>query len=74
MHLAVADVNKTRNRSTQIHQCVKFNGYFCRTRRRPREQAQAQIDGGRMQCINGCAHQRFELVASLAYVGATPIK
>ena len=61
VHLAVADVNKTRNRSTQIHQCVKFDGCFCRTKRRPRKQTQTQIDRGRIQRVNGCAHQRFEI-------------
>ena len=63
VHLAVADVNKTRDRSTQIHQCVKFDGCFCRTKRRPRKQAQAQIDRGRIQRVNRCAHQRFEFGA-----------
>ena len=63
VHLAVADVNKTWDRSTQIHQGMKFDGGFCRTKRRPRKQAQTQIDGGRIQCVNGCAHQRFELGA-----------
>ena len=63
VHLAVADVNKTRDRSTQIHQGVKFDGCFCCAKRRPRKQAQAQINGGRIQCVNGCAHQRFEIGA-----------
>ena len=63
VHLAVADVDKTWNRSTQIHQGVKFDGCFCRAKRRPRKQAQAQIDRGRVQRVNGCAHQRFELDA-----------
>jgi len=63
VHLAVADVNKTWDRSTQIHQGVKFDGGFCRAKRRPRKQTQTQIDGGRIQCVNGGAHQRFELGA-----------
>ena len=63
VHFAVADVNKTRYRSTQIHQGVKFDGCFCRAKRRPRKQTQAQIDRGRVQRVNGCAHQRFELDA-----------
>ena len=77
VHLAVADVNKTWDRSTQIHQGMKFDGGFCRTKRRPRKQAQTQIDSGRVQRVNGCAHQRFELGAGRV-VGvkgrATPIK
>jgi hypothetical protein len=63
VHLAVADVNKTWDRSTQIHQGVKFDGGFCRTKKRPRKQSLTQIDGGRVQRVNGCAHQRFELGA-----------
>ena len=37
-----------------VPQCAK---------RRPRKQAQAQINGGRIQCVNGCAQQRFEIGA-----------
>ena len=42
---------------------MKFDGCFCRAKRRPRKQAQAQIDGDLIQCVNCCAHQRFEIDA-----------
>ena len=63
IHLAVADLNITWYLSTQIHQGMKFDGGFCPTKRRPRKQTRIQIGCGRIHCVNGCAHQRFELGA-----------
>jgi hypothetical protein len=63
VHLAVADVNKSWDRSTQIHQGMKLDGGFCHTKRSSRKQAQTQIDSGHVQCVNSNSHQRFELGA-----------
>ena len=51
-HLAVADVNESRNRATQIQQRVHLHRRFGAAKRSPVEQAQAQVDGGRVQCVN----------------------
>ena len=51
-HLAVADVNEAGNAATQIQQRVQLDGRLGGTKRRPIEQAQAQVDGARIQGID----------------------
>ena len=51
-HLAIADVNKSRYRTTQIQQRVHFYRRFGTSKRRPIEQAQTQVDDSRVQCIH----------------------
>ena len=55
MQLAVRDVNETRDVAAQIKQSVHLHGGFGRTKPCPREHRQAQIDGRRIQCIDGVA-------------------
>jgi len=45
VHLAVADVDKTGNRSLQVDQSMKFDGGFGGAKWSPTEQTQTQIDG-----------------------------
>jgi len=52
VHLAVADVNEGGNRAPEVQQCVQLDGCLGFAKRRPLEQAQAQIDGGGVQCID----------------------
>jgi len=49
----VAYMNKSGDWATQVQQGVKFDGGFCAAKTRPREHAQAQVDGGRIQSVNG---------------------
>ena len=51
-HLAIADVNEGRNRTTQIQQRVHLHCRLGAAKRRPVEQAQTQVDGGRVQCVD----------------------
>jgi len=46
VQFAVADVNKRGDRAAQVQQGVQLHGGLGRAKRRPVEQAQAQIDGG----------------------------
>lgn len=55
MHLAVADVNERWDAAPQIQQRVHLGGRFGRTKRRPFEQAQAKIDGRRIQRVDRVA-------------------
>src|ERR1035438_4235134 len=45
VHLAVGDVNKARNVAAQIQQSVQLDGRLGRTKRCPRKDREAQIDG-----------------------------
>ena len=49
----VAYMNKSGDWTTQVQQGVKFDGCFGAAKTRPREHAQAQVDGGRIQSVNG---------------------
>ena len=59
VQLAVADVDESRNSAAQVQQRVQFDGGFSRTKRRPLEQAQAQIDGGSVECIHAGIELRY---------------
>ncbi len=51
-HLAVADVNESRNRPAQIQQRVHLYRRLGGAKRGPVEQAQAQVDGSGVQRVN----------------------
>jgi len=63
VHLAIADMDKTRNRTLQIYQRMKLDGRLRGSERCPIEQTQTQVDRRRIQRINGRAHQRVEIGA-----------
>ncbi len=50
--LAVADVNKGRNRTAQVQQRMHLHCRLGRAKRRPVEQTQTQVDGGRIQRVD----------------------
>jgi hypothetical protein len=52
VHLAIADVNEGRNRASEVQQGVQLDGCLGFAKRRPVERAQAQIDGGGIQCVD----------------------
>ena len=47
------DANKRRDRAMQIEQRVHFDGGLGGTKMRRRKQAEAEVDGGRVQCVCG---------------------
>ena len=53
VQLAVADVDEGGDRAAQVQQRVQLDGRLGRAKRRPVEQAQAQVDGGGVQRIDG---------------------
>ena len=61
VHLAIADMDKTRNRTLQIYQRMKLDGRLRGSKRCPIEQTQTQVYRRRIQRINGRSHQRVEL-------------
>ncbi len=52
VHLAIADVDKGRNRASEVQQGVQLDGCLGFVKRRPVEQTQAQIYGGGIQCVD----------------------
>ncbi len=52
VHLAIADVDEGRFRASEVQQGVQLDGCLGFAKRRPLEQAQAQIDGCGIQCID----------------------
>ena len=52
VELAVADVDEGGNAAPQVQQGVQLDGRFGLAKRCPLEQAQAQIDGGRIQAVD----------------------
>ncbi len=52
VQLAIADMDETGDVAPQIEQRVQFDGGLGLTKRRPVKDRQAQIDGGRIQCVN----------------------
>ena len=56
MQLAVGNVNKARNRPTQVEQGVQLDGRLGGAKRRPRKHRQAQVDGGGIEGVD-CVRQ-----------------
>jgi len=52
VHLAIADVDEGRNRAPEVEQGVQLDGGLGFAKRCPLEQAQTQIDGGGIQCVD----------------------
>jgi len=52
VHLAIADVDEGWNRAPEVQQGMQLHGCLGFAKRRPLEQAQAQIDGGGIQCVD----------------------
>lgn len=52
VRLAIADVDEGGNRAPEVQQGVQLDGCLGFAKRRPVEQAQAQIDGGGIQCVD----------------------
>ena len=60
VHFAVADMNKTRNRTLQVYQRVELGYRFGRSKRSPVEQTQTQIYRRRVESVNRSSHQRVQ--------------
>ena len=52
VQFAVADVDEAGNVATQVEQRMQLDRCFGRTKRRPWKHRQAQIDRGRIQCVD----------------------
>src|SRR5712692_9395174 len=52
MHLAITDVEESRNVAAQIQQRVQLDGRFGQAERGPRKYRQTEIDGGRVERID----------------------
>ena len=52
VHLAVGNMYKTRDVSTQVQKRMHFDRCFGASKRRPWEQRKAQVDGRGVECIN----------------------
>ena len=53
VQLAVGDVDEGGDAAAQVQQRVQLDGGLGRAKRRPREQGQAQIDGGGVERVDG---------------------
>ena len=69
-HLAIADMNKGRDCATQVQQRMHLHRRLGAAKRRPIEQTQAQIDGGRIQSVNRCNEFRYQRVFRVEVAGA----
>ena len=53
MRLAIADVDERRNVAAQVEQGMQFHRRLGGTKARPREDGEAQIDGGGIERVGG---------------------
>ena len=73
VHLAVADVDEGRDVAAQIEQRVQFDRRLGRAKWRPRKHRQAQIDGRRVERVDGLL--QIDAEGSSTYSGrAMPIR
>ena len=52
VQFAIADVDEAGNVAAQVEQRMQLDRRFGRTKRSPRKYRKAQIDGGRIQCVD----------------------
>ena len=65
VQLAIGNMDETRDVAAQIEQCVHLHRGLGRSEMRPWEQRQAQIDGGRVQRVNGFLQVRQQALAGI---------
>jgi len=53
MQFSVGNLNESRNGATQVQQRMHFHRAFCGLEPSPRKQGQAQVNGGRVESIDG---------------------
>ena len=70
VQLAIADIEERRNTAAQVQQGVQLDGRFGRAKRRPVKQTQAQIDGARIERVDGVVQLDTERVACVELAGA----
>ena len=70
VHLAVADVDKGGNGATQVEQRVHLDRCLGRTKRRPTEQTQAQIDSCRIQGVDRVGQIQPQIFVAVELAGA----
>ena len=62
MPLARGDVDESGDIASQIDQRVELDGRLATSKRRPREQRQAEVDGRRVECVDGLLQGQAEVV------------
>ena len=65
VQLAVGDLDKGRDGAAQVQEGVQFDGTFGTAEASPREEAQAEIDGGRVQGIDRLFQVQAEVLVAV---------
>ncbi len=70
VHLAIADLDKGRNRASEVQQDVQLDGCLGFAKRRSVEQTQTQIDGGGIQRVDRVLEIEFQVLAQIKLASA----
>ena len=70
VHLAVADMDESRNSTAQIQQRMHLHRRFGRAKWRPVEQGKAQVDSRGVQCVDGRIQTDVQRIAGIEVSGA----
>jgi hypothetical protein len=70
VHLAVADVVEGVNRAPEVQQGVQLDGCLGYAKRRPLQQAQEQIDGGGIQCVDCVLEIESQVLVQIKFASA----
>ena len=70
VHLAIADVDKGRNRASEVQLDVQLDGCLGFAKRRPVEQTQTQIDGGGIQRVDRFLEIESQVLAQIKLASA----
>src|SRR5665811_302782 len=70
VHLAVADVDEGWNVAAQVEQRMHLDGSFGGAEARPREDAQAQVDGRGIECVDRLFQLHRKVVAGVKCSGS----
>ncbi len=70
VHLAIAEVDEGRNRASEVQQGVQLDGCLGFAKRRPVEQAQTQIDGVGIQCVDRVHEIESQVLVQLKLASA----
>ena len=65
VHFSVRNMHKRRNASAQVEQRMKLHCSFATTKRGPGKQAQAQIDGRRVECVDSFVQFHAQRLVSI---------
>ncbi len=69
VNFPMSDADHTRNRASQVHLGVKFDGAFVLSKRGPREEGETQIDGRGIQGISRLMELESEILVHIQLSG-----